>query len=125
MGCTAPSTGTFPPRTRSRFPPNSSGCSPSDNRKRAGTPGETKWPAHESCWASGDAPSKLGHEFQARSRRAVSESLRSMARVAILGLGGVAERIHLPACAALPDVQLVGAGGADDERRDPVSRRRV
>src|SRR2546422_4357885 len=117
MGCTAPSTGTFPPRTRSSFPPNSSGCSPSDNRKRAGTPGENKRPAHESSWDSGDAPPKLGHEFQARSRRAVSESLRSMARVAILGLGGVAERIHLPACAALPDVQLVEIGRASCRER--------
>ena len=46
-----------------------------------------------------------------------------MARVAILGLGGVAERIHLPACAALPDVQLVGACEPDDERRELMRRR--
>ncbi len=46
-----------------------------------------------------------------------------MARVGIFGLGGVAERIHLPACASLPEVQIVGACEPDPERRERVGRR--
>jgi len=34
-------------------------------------------------------------------------------RVAILGLGGVAESIHLPACALLPDLKIVAACDTD------------
>src|SRR5215471_8838642 len=34
-------------------------------------------------------------------------------RVAIAGLGGVAERIHLPACRSVPEIEL--AGGADPD----------
>lgn len=38
-------------------------------------------------------------------------------RVAIFGMGGVAERIHFPACAVVPDVQVVGACEINAERR--------
>lgn len=44
-------------------------------------------------------------------------------RVAVIGLGGVAERIHLPACAMLPEVEVVGAGEPDPERRSRVGGR--
>ena len=32
-----------------------------------------------------------------------------MVRVGIFGLGGVADRIHLPACSAVPEIEIVGA----------------
>jgi predicted dehydrogenase len=38
-------------------------------------------------------------------------------RVALIGLGGVAERIHLPALAGLPQCELVGACEIDPDRR--------
>lgn len=44
-------------------------------------------------------------------------------RVALFGLGGVAERIHIPACRALDDVDLVAACEPDAARRDMVASR--
>jgi predicted dehydrogenase len=44
-------------------------------------------------------------------------------RAAILGLGDVAEQIHLPACAMLPEVALVAACEPNPERRVRVGRR--
>lgn len=46
-----------------------------------------------------------------------------MKRVAILGMGGVAERIHFPACALVPGVEVVGACEIDAERRQRVGQR--
>ena len=46
----------------------------------------------------------------------------SVIRVAVIGLGGVAERIHLPALAAVPGVEVVGACEPDAARRDAVGR---
>ena len=46
-----------------------------------------------------------------------------MIRVGLLGLGTVAEQIHLPACVLLPDVQVVAACEPDTERRISVGRR--
>jgi predicted dehydrogenase len=46
-----------------------------------------------------------------------------MLRVAIFGLGTVAERIHLPACAFLPEVEVVAACEPDVERRVGVGGR--
>lgn len=46
-----------------------------------------------------------------------------MVRVALIGLGGVATRIHLPALRAVPSVTLVGACDPDARRRDAVGRR--
>jgi len=43
-------------------------------------------------------------------------------RVALFGLGGVAERIHLPACTAVQGIQLVGACEPDAGRREEISR---
>jgi predicted dehydrogenase len=45
-----------------------------------------------------------------------------MLRLAILGLGGVAEDIYLPACRLLPDVELVAACEPDAQRREKVGR---
>jgi predicted dehydrogenase len=44
-------------------------------------------------------------------------------RVGLIGLGGVAERIHIPAIRAVPSVELVGACEPDDRRRETVARR--
>ena len=44
-------------------------------------------------------------------------------RVAVIGLGGVAERIHLPALAAVPAVQIVGACEPDAARRDAIGKK--
>lgn len=44
-----------------------------------------------------------------------------MARVAIIGLGGVAERIHLPACRNVPGVELVGAAEPVRETREAMA----
>ena len=46
-----------------------------------------------------------------------------MIRVAILGLGAVAEQIHLPACAFLPEVELVAACDPDVARRERLGSR--
>lgn len=44
-------------------------------------------------------------------------------RVAMIGLGGVAERIHLPALAAVPGVQVTAACDPDAGRRDALAGR--
>ena len=44
-------------------------------------------------------------------------------RVAIFGLGEAAERIHLPACASLPGVEVTSACEPDATRREQVGRR--
>jgi len=44
-------------------------------------------------------------------------------RVAIFGLGAAAERIHLPACASLPGVEVTSACDPDATRREQVGRR--
>lgn len=46
-----------------------------------------------------------------------------MTRVAIFGLGGVAERIHLPACKSLANVEVVGACEPVEERRQGMADR--
>ncbi len=46
-----------------------------------------------------------------------------MLRVAIFGLGDVAEQIHLPACAMLPDLSIVAACEPDPQRRQQVGGR--
>jgi len=46
-----------------------------------------------------------------------------MIRVGLLGLGAVAEQIHLPSCALLPEVRVVGACDPDAERRERMGRR--
>jgi len=38
-------------------------------------------------------------------------------RIAIIGLGGVAERIHIPACRAAGEIEIAGACETDDETR--------
>jgi predicted dehydrogenase len=43
-------------------------------------------------------------------------------RVALIGLGHVAQRIHLPALESIPELQLVGASEIDAERRERVGR---
>jgi predicted dehydrogenase len=43
-------------------------------------------------------------------------------RAALIGLGGVAERIHLPALRRLPSIELVGACEPDPARRERVGR---
>ncbi len=47
----------------------------------------------------------------------------SLTRVAIVGLGRVAEKVQLPACAALGEVQLVGAAERDAERRQRIGKK--
>ncbi len=44
-------------------------------------------------------------------------------RIAIFGLGGVAEQFHLSACGLLPDVEVVAACEPDAGRRERVGRR--
>ena len=44
-------------------------------------------------------------------------------RVAVVGLGAVAERLHLPACNRLPGVEVVAACETDAARRARVGRR--
>ena len=46
-----------------------------------------------------------------------------MIRVGLIGLGGVAERIHLPAIRSVPFLVLAGACEPDPRRREDVSRR--
>ncbi len=46
-----------------------------------------------------------------------------MTRVAIIGLGGVADRIHLPACRATPGVEIAGACESDAETRRRMSEK--
>lgn len=46
-----------------------------------------------------------------------------MIRTAILGLGNVAERIHLPACGRLDEIEVVAASEPRDERREEIGRR--
>jgi len=43
-------------------------------------------------------------------------------RVAVIGLGGVAERIHLPALAKVADIQVTAACEPDAARRDAVGK---
>jgi predicted dehydrogenase len=43
-------------------------------------------------------------------------------RVAVIGLGGVAERIHLPALAKVPGIEIVGACEPDAARREAVGK---
>ena len=45
-----------------------------------------------------------------------------MLSVALIGLGRVAERIHLPAIKAIPDLKLIGACEVDEQRRQQVAR---
>ena len=45
-----------------------------------------------------------------------------MKRVAIFGMGGVAERIHFPACRVLPEVEVIGACEIDAERRQRLGK---
>jgi predicted dehydrogenase len=44
-------------------------------------------------------------------------------RVAIAGMGGVAERIHLPACRAIPEIEVAGACDPDAGRRRAMAAR--
>jgi len=44
-------------------------------------------------------------------------------RVALAGLGGVASRIHLPACRAISQIEVVGAADPDAAVRTEVSRK--
>ena len=44
-------------------------------------------------------------------------------RIALFGLGSVAEQIHLPACALLPDVEVVAACEPNAERKQSVGQR--
>src|SRR5215510_1209238 len=44
-------------------------------------------------------------------------------RVAVVGLGGVAERIHLPALAAVQGVEIVGACEPDAARRETIGKK--
>jgi len=46
-----------------------------------------------------------------------------MVRIALFGLGAVAERIHLPACASLPGTEVIAACEPDTERRERMGRR--
>ncbi len=46
-----------------------------------------------------------------------------MVRTAILGLGNVAERIHLPACRALAEIDVVAASEPSEKRRQTMQRR--
>jgi predicted dehydrogenase len=48
---------------------------------------------------------------------------RLLVRIAIIGLGGVAERIHIPACRAVPQIELIAACEPDAERRGLMARR--
>lgn len=47
----------------------------------------------------------------------------SLVRTAIIGLGGVAERIHIPACRAAPSIELVGACDLNAETRLRLSEK--
>jgi predicted dehydrogenase len=44
-------------------------------------------------------------------------------RTALLGLGNVAERIHIPACRALPEIDLVAASEPRADRREEMQKR--
>src|SRR5262249_10897622 len=44
-------------------------------------------------------------------------------RVAIAGLGGVAERIHIPACRAIPEIEIAAACDPDEGRRQKMGAR--
>jgi predicted dehydrogenase len=44
-------------------------------------------------------------------------------RVAVIGLGGVADRIHLPALQSISEVEVVGACEPDEVRREAMGRR--
>src|SRR5262249_11869982 len=46
-----------------------------------------------------------------------------LVRTAIFGLGGVAERIHIPACRAVPSMELAGACEPDPETRRRVAEK--
>lgn len=59
------------------------------------------------------ARTRLGGQSEQESKRV---------RVALIGLGSVAERIHLPACAAVRDLDLVGACEPDRARREQIAR---
>src|SRR4051812_23243858 len=47
---------------------------------------------------------------------------RELMRVAVIGLGGVAERIHLPALAAVPGIEIAGACEPDAARREAMGK---
>lgn len=47
---------------------------------------------------------------------------RAVLGVALIGLGRVAERIHLPALKSNPQLKLVGACEVDDQRREQMAR---
>ncbi|MBI3665117.1 MAG: Gfo/Idh/MocA family oxidoreductase [Acidobacteria bacterium] len=46
-----------------------------------------------------------------------------MTRIAIIGLGGVAERIHIPACRALKTIELAGACETNPETRGRMAEK--
>jgi len=46
-----------------------------------------------------------------------------VARIALFGLGAVAEKLHLEACASLPDVEVIAACDPDDRRRREMALR--
>jgi D-apiose dehydrogenase len=46
-----------------------------------------------------------------------------MLRVGLIGLGGVAERIHLPAISQVAGIELVGACEPDNSRREEIGKR--
>ncbi|MBI3695729.1 MAG: Gfo/Idh/MocA family oxidoreductase, partial [Acidobacteria bacterium] len=46
-----------------------------------------------------------------------------MVRTAIIGLGGVAERIHIPACRAVGAIELVGGAEPDAETRRRMAQK--
>ena len=46
-----------------------------------------------------------------------------MTRIALFGLGNAAEQIHLPACASIPDVEVVAACDPDVDRRQRIGER--
>ena len=44
-------------------------------------------------------------------------------RVGIAGLGGVADRIHLPACRAVPEIEVVAGCDLNSQARDKMARK--
>lgn len=47
----------------------------------------------------------------------------SDAKVALIGLGAMTQRVHLPSLASFPDVSIVGACDLDRQRLDSVADR--
>jgi predicted dehydrogenase len=56
-------------------------------------------------------------------QRSTSARLCTVPRIALIGLGGAAERIHLPACASLAGMEIAAACEPDADRRQRVGRR--